>query len=95
MHPIWRQEKLVDFCKIKGIHVTAYSPFGAIKTSKRNNQTVASNLVEEIAKAHDKTSAQVSFPPRKKIIACHLKLERTIIPSITFNFLGENHAYMH
>lgn len=62
MHPMWQQKELVDFCKTKGIHVTAYSPLGAISTSKRNNQTVASSLVEEIAKAHGKTSAQVSFP---------------------------------
>ncbi|KAJ9708667.1 hypothetical protein PVL29_000609 [Vitis rotundifolia] len=59
MHPMWQQKELVDFCKTKGIHVTAYSPLGAISTSKRNNQTVASSLVEEIAKAHGKTSAQV------------------------------------
>lgn len=62
MHPIWRQKELVDFCKTKGIHVTAYSPLCAIKTSKRNKQTLPSDLllVEKIAKAHHKTPAQVS-----------------------------------
>ncbi|RVW60340.1 D-galacturonate reductase [Vitis vinifera] len=66
MHPMWQQKELVDFCKTKGIHVTAYSPLGAISTSKRNNQTVASSLVEEIAKAHGKTSAQSGNKKRMK-----------------------------
>ncbi|KAI6685967.1 hypothetical protein NL676_031880 [Syzygium grande] len=29
MNPLWQQQKLRDFCKEKGIHVSAYSPLGA------------------------------------------------------------------
>lgn len=28
MHPLWRYDKMLDFCKEKSIHVTAYSPLG-------------------------------------------------------------------
>lgn len=28
MHPFWRQDELVKFCQMKGIHVSAHTPLG-------------------------------------------------------------------
>jgi len=64
LHPFLTQEPLVEFCRQRNIHLTAYSPLGspdrpdAMKRpdeiSLLNNETVAS-----IAKAHHCSPAQV------------------------------------
>lgn len=28
LHPFWRQDEIVKFCKLKGIHVSAHTPLG-------------------------------------------------------------------
>ncbi|KAF6160717.1 hypothetical protein GIB67_035918 [Kingdonia uniflora] len=28
LHPFWRQDELVKFCQLKGIHVSAHTPLG-------------------------------------------------------------------
>lgn len=33
MHPFWRQDELVKFCQVKGIHVSAHTPLGVPTTS--------------------------------------------------------------
>lgn len=33
MHPFWRQDELVKFCQLKGIHVSAHTPLGVPTTS--------------------------------------------------------------
>ncbi|KAK1274268.1 Aldo-keto reductase family 4 member C10 [Acorus gramineus] len=33
LHPFWRQEELVKFCQLKGIHVSAHTPLGVPTTS--------------------------------------------------------------
>nr|QCX36389.1 RDCT16 [Piper methysticum] len=35
MHPFWRQDELVKFCKLKGIHVSAHTPLG-VPTAKHS-----------------------------------------------------------
>ena len=40
-HPLLPQQEIVDFCKEKGIHVTAYSPFGSTGSPLFSDETVA------------------------------------------------------
>ncbi|XAR64505.1 D-galacturonate reductase [Bertholletia excelsa] len=61
MNPLWNQKKLRELCKAKGIHVTAYSPLGANGTKWGDNRIVGCDVLEEIAKARGKTTAQVSL----------------------------------
>ncbi|KAH6771363.1 hypothetical protein C2S52_016166 [Perilla frutescens var. hirtella] len=51
MNPLWHQKKLRDFCKEKGIHITAYSPLGANNTKWGDNRIVESDAIADIAKA--------------------------------------------
>ncbi|KAF6159838.1 hypothetical protein GIB67_032922 [Kingdonia uniflora] len=59
MNPLWQQKRLIEFCKTKGIVVTAYSPLGAKGTFWGSNKIMESEILEEIAKAKGKTVAQV------------------------------------
>ena len=59
MSASWHQKRLREFCKEKGIHVTAYSPLGAAGTSWGHNQIVESQLLSQIAHTKGKTTAQV------------------------------------
>uniref|UniRef100_K7MVA9 Chalcone reductase CHR5 n=1 Tax=Glycine max TaxID=3847 RepID=K7MVA9_SOYBN len=54
----WQQQKLRDFCKEKGITVTAFSPLrkGA---SRGANFVLDNDVIKELADAHGKTAAQV------------------------------------
>ncbi|XP_008789298.1 non-functional NADPH-dependent codeinone reductase 2-like [Phoenix dactylifera] len=61
MNPVWQQKKLREFCKEKGIHVTAYSPIGGQDSQGSRNLVMASEVLKEIAKARGKTVAQVSL----------------------------------
>jgi len=55
-HPSLPQQEIVDFCKLKGIHITAYSPLGSsgspmlkeppiVEVAKKRNVTPASVLL--------------------------------------------------
>ncbi|KAK7304119.1 hypothetical protein RJT34_15180 [Clitoria ternatea] len=57
--PIWQQKKLREYCKSKGIIITAYSPLGAVGTPWGSNNVVDNELLKEIAQAHGKSVAQV------------------------------------
>ncbi|XP_058105692.1 non-functional NADPH-dependent codeinone reductase 2-like [Magnolia sinica] len=61
MHPVWQQQKLREFCKMNGIHVTAYSPLGAKGTPWGSNDVMDSPVLKEIAEARGKTVAQVAL----------------------------------
>lgn len=54
----WQQRKLRDFCKAKGITITAFSPLrkGA---SRGANLIMDNDILLELANAHGKTVAQV------------------------------------
>ncbi|XP_028758088.1 NAD(P)H-dependent 6'-deoxychalcone synthase-like isoform X1 [Neltuma alba] len=58
MNLAWQQKKLLDYCKSKGIVMTAFSPLrkGA---SRGPNEAMESDVVTEIAEARGKSSAQV------------------------------------
>ncbi|KAI9340710.1 NADP-dependent oxidoreductase domain-containing protein [Pilaira anomala] len=54
LHPYLPQFKLLEYCKSKGIHCSAYSPLGSSNSTLLKDETL-----EKIAKAHDKSIAQV------------------------------------
>lgn len=53
-HPSLPQQEIVDFCKTKGIHVTAYSPLGSTGGPLMTNETIV-----KIAKKHNVSSSTV------------------------------------
>ncbi|KAK9113922.1 hypothetical protein Syun_020719 [Stephania yunnanensis] len=59
MNPLWRQDKLKEFCKEKGVAITAYSTLGARETLLSPNRAMESQVLKEIAIARGKTIAQV------------------------------------
>ncbi|XP_015893605.2 non-functional NADPH-dependent codeinone reductase 2 [Ziziphus jujuba] len=61
MNPTWQQKKLIDFCKTNNIIVTAYSPLGAKGTAWGSNNVMDNQVLDDIAKAHGKSVAQVSL----------------------------------
>ncbi|PLY03370.1 MAG: aldehyde oxidoreductase [Desulfuromonas sp.] len=64
LHPFLPQDELLEFCRKKSIHLTAYSPLGsgdrpgAMKKSDEPS-LLANQSVKEIAAAHDCSPAQV------------------------------------
>lgn len=62
MHVTWRQEKMLEFCKEKGIHVSAWSPLGANGIPFWGNHAVMQNSVlKDIALHTQKTIPQVAL----------------------------------
>ena len=61
MHPVWQQKKLINFCKEKGIQVTAYSPLGANGASWGTKKVMDSEVLKEIAEKKGKSIAQVLY----------------------------------
>src|SRR5271169_4812673 len=53
-HPQLPQQEIVDFCKSKNIHVTAYSPLGS-----SGSPLMSLPSVQEIAKKHSVSPASV------------------------------------
>ncbi|GAA0174768.1 hypothetical protein LIER_28092 [Lithospermum erythrorhizon] len=60
MHVAWQQKKLVEFCKEKGIHVTAWAPLGA-NGSLYASAVMQSPVLNSIATAKQKSVAQVAL----------------------------------
>ena len=61
MNAAWQQKKLLEFCKEKGIHVSAWSPLGANGASWGSLAVMESPILEEIAAAKVKSVAQVNI----------------------------------
>ncbi|MED6180395.1 hypothetical protein PIB30_009744, partial [Stylosanthes scabra] len=61
MNVTWQQGKLREFCKQKGIHVSAWSPLGAYKTTWVSNSVMESPILKEIATARHKSVSQVAL----------------------------------
>ncbi|GFZ21361.1 NAD(P)-linked oxidoreductase superfamily protein [Actinidia rufa] len=59
MNPLWEQKKLREFCERNDIHVTAYSPLGANGTIWGSSQVMECEVLNDIAKARQRTIAQV------------------------------------
>lgn len=61
MNIAWQQKNLREYCKAKGIIVTAYSPLGAKGSIWDVNHVMDNELIKQIAQAHGKTPAQVTI----------------------------------
>ncbi|PON79248.1 Aldo/keto reductase [Parasponia andersonii] len=60
MNPVWQQKKLTEFCKEKGILITAYSPLGGNRDGFwLTNRVIDCEVLKEIANARGKTIAQI------------------------------------
>lgn len=64
LHPYNTQQKLVRYCREKGIAVTGFSNLGApsyyeLNMATENESVMKESLIVEIAKKHNKTPAQV------------------------------------
>jgi diketogulonate reductase-like aldo/keto reductase len=68
MHPCWQQKQLREYCKNKGIQITAYSPLTspAPEAEVYFNQRIAvlkDPIILAIAEQHAKSPAQVHMGP--------------------------------
>ena len=63
MNAAWQQENLREFCKEKGIYVSAWSPLGANGAVWGSLAVMDSPILKSIANTTGKTVAQVSFLP--------------------------------
>ncbi|KQJ82855.1 hypothetical protein BRADI_5g11620v3 [Brachypodium distachyon] len=61
LNPSWQQNRLIEFCKEKGIHLTAYSPLGGQSRTSNTNAVLHSEILKEIAEARGKSVAQISL----------------------------------
>ncbi|XP_049398323.1 methylecgonone reductase-like [Solanum stenotomum] len=62
MHVAWRQEKMLEYCKEKGIHVSAWSPLGANGITPWGTHSVMeSPVLKDIAIHKHKSVAQVAL----------------------------------
>jgi glycerol 2-dehydrogenase (NADP+) len=79
LHPNCPSPKLIDYCKEKGIHVTAYSCLGSTNSPLAKDQTLAS-----IAEKKGLTTAQV-------LLLWGLQRDTSVIPkSVTASRIESN-----
>jgi len=78
-HPYCPQQEIVDFCKAKGIHVTAYSPLGST-----GSPLFKEEAVQEIAKRHSVSVGTV-------LLSYHVARGSSVLPkSVTPSRIEEN-----
>lgn len=61
-HPLLPQQEIVDFCRERGIHITAYSPLGSTGSPLMKNE-----IVTQIAK-------EAAVPPGTVLLSYHSKI---------------------
>ncbi|KAL6998359.1 NADPH-dependent aldo-keto reductase, chloroplastic [Sarracenia purpurea var. burkii] len=60
-HPSWNQSKLREFCKAKGVHLSAWSPLGSPGTTWMKGNVLTHPVLTEVAEKLGKTTAQVAL----------------------------------
>ncbi|KAK2972306.1 hypothetical protein RJ640_014364 [Escallonia rubra] len=60
-HPIWQQTKLREFCKAKGVHLSAWSPLGSPGTQWIGGNVLEHPVVTTVADKLGKSPAQVAL----------------------------------
>ncbi|KAK3396170.1 NADP-dependent oxidoreductase domain-containing protein [Sordaria brevicollis] len=70
-HPQLPQQEIVDFCKEKGIHIMAYSPFGST-----GSPVTSAEPVVKIAEKH-------GVKPTTVLLSYHLARGSTVLPKST------------
>ncbi|TQE08242.1 hypothetical protein C1H46_006209 [Malus baccata] len=60
-HPQWQQQKLHEFCKSKGVHLSGYSPLGSPGTSSLKGDVLKNPILLSVAEKLGKTAAQVAI----------------------------------
>ncbi|KAI3667063.1 hypothetical protein L6452_42106 [Arctium lappa] len=60
-HPSWKQTKLRDFCKMKGVHLSGYSPLGSPGTSFMKSDVLKHPVLAAVGEKLGKTPAQVAL----------------------------------
>jgi alcohol dehydrogenase (NADP+) len=91
LHPFLQQKALVEYCRSQGIHVTGYSPLGsgdrpAFLKAATDPVPLEDPIVKEIARAHERTAAQV-------LLAWHVQRGiSTLAKSVNPARLRENFA---
>ncbi|KAJ4704596.1 Aldo-keto reductase family 4 member like [Melia azedarach] len=58
-HPSWQQQKLRELCKLKGVHLSGYSPLGSPGTTWIKSDVLKHPVVNMVAEKLGKTPAQV------------------------------------
>ncbi|OVA07824.1 Aldo/keto reductase [Macleaya cordata] len=75
MHPGWRNDKMLEYCKKNGIHVTAYSPLGS---SEGGRDLIHDPTVDRVAKKLNKTPGQI-------LVKWGIQRGTSVIPKSTNN----------
>jgi diketogulonate reductase-like aldo/keto reductase len=82
VHPGWRNEKIIDFCKSKGIHVEAYSPLGSQGSQfedpaeHREAPLLEHSIITSVAEKMNKSPGQI-------MLRWNLQRGLTVLPKST------------
>ncbi|PKI43439.1 hypothetical protein CRG98_036196 [Punica granatum] len=60
-HPSWRQAKLHEFCKAKGVHLSGYSPLGSPGSTWLKSEVLKNPILNMVAEKLGKSPAQVAL----------------------------------
>ncbi|XP_058109468.1 NADPH-dependent aldo-keto reductase, chloroplastic-like isoform X1 [Magnolia sinica] len=60
-HPGWQQDRLREFCKSTGVHLSAYSPLGSPGTTWMNSDVLKNPILNMVAEKLGKSPAQVAL----------------------------------
>ncbi|RWR92026.1 NADP-linked oxidoreductase superfamily protein [Cinnamomum micranthum f. kanehirae] len=60
-HPGWEQHRLREFCRSRGVHLSAYSPLGSPGTAWLKGDILKKPILNMVAEKLGKTTAQVAL----------------------------------